>query len=360
MNRSFFRYFPPPPFLVMDAIGVHITDDFIRVIEFKHGTHGRSLKKFLEKKIPAGILENGTILKKEELVAALKEVKKEFGYEFVRATLPEEKSYVFKTELPVLADSAIGGAIEFKIQENVPIPAAEAIFDYSVIGREKDHLDVTVTVVQQTVVANYTDVFKRAGLTPLSFKVESQAVARAIIPNGEMKNTLIINFGEKQTGFYVVSHGVVQFASTLLLGSGSLTALIERHFKVSTDKALEIKKTRNFSVGGDNAELMYSISNSLSVIKDETNKVLAYWKSYTSKTGEEKPIERIILCGADVVAANVDRYVSLGVGIPVEVAHVWENAFNIRASIPNLPMVDSLDYAAAIGLALGPRRNHYV
>ncbi len=343
----------------MSSIGVSITDEFIRAIEFKPTTHGLELGRYSEKKIPEGIIESGEILKKKELVEILSDIKKEFGYSFVRASLPEEKTYVFRTELPSIPDEAIPGSIEFKIQENVPLSPAESVFDYSVIGREKDRIGVSVTVVPQTLVAFYTDAFRQAGLVPISFKVESQAIARAIIPNGDMTNALIVNFNDKRTGFYVVSKGVIQFASTLQLGADSLTSLVERHFNISHEKALEMKRTKSFAKDVENSELMYSMASSLSVIKDEISKVQAYWRSNTAQGAGEQKLEKIILCGEDVVLAGIDRYLSLNIGMPVEVAKVWSNAFDVRSRVPELPLVDSLNYASAIGLALGPRRNRH-
>ncbi len=359
MAKSFFTYFPTPDFLSMASIGVNVTDDFIRVLEFRKSSHGLVLGQYKEYPVPAGIIEEGEIIKKSDLVHLLEKVKADFGYTFVRVSLPEEKTYVFKTELPHLPPEAIASAIEFKIQENVPLSPAEVVFDYSIVAHTADKIHVSVTVVPQVVVASYTDVFKQAGFIPISYKVESQSVARAIVPNGDMTNALVINFTDKKTGFYIISSGVVQFASTLKLGSGSLTSLIERHFKVSHEKALEIKRTKSFAKNSENNELMYSISNSLSVIKDEVNKVLAYWRSY-SGTQEEKSVQKIILCGEDVVLAGIDRYLSINTGLPIEVAHVWTNAFDVRTYIPDLPMVESLNYAAAIGLALGPRKQIHV
>lgn len=365
MMSRFFTHVPPPAYLMMASIGVNITDDFIRCIEFKRGLHGLSLGKYKEYNIAPGVIINGEIKKKEILVGLLKTAKKDFDYTFVRASLPEEKTYVFKTELPLIPDEAVGTSVEFKIQENVPLPPSESVFDYSIVGREKDHLDVSVTVVPRALVGEYTEIFKQAGFIPVSFKVESQAIARAIIPNGDMTNSLIINFSGKQTGFYLVSKGVVQFASTLKLGGDSLNAQIERHFKVTPEKAIEIKRNQAFAKNSENTELMYSISNSLSIIKDEVSKVQAYWRSNASKKsgqdeGEEGTIEKIILCGEDVVLSGIERYLGTNSDLHVEIAHVWENAFNIRKYIPALSLAESLSYAAAIGLALGPRRHIYV
>jgi len=336
---------------------VNISDDHIRVLEFKRGAHGIALGKYKEYTIPEGAMEDGEIKKSNELVTVLNKVKADFGYTFVRASLPEEKTYVFNTDIPHVAPEAIPSAIEFKIQENVPLSPAEVVFDYSIVAEDAQNIHVSVTVVPHAVVGSYTDAFKQAGFIPVSFKVESQAVARAIIPNGERTNALVVNFADQKTGFYIISSGIVQFASTLMLGSGSLTSLIEKHFNVPYEKALEIKRSKAYAKSPDNTELMYSISNNLSLVKDEVNKVLAYWKSYISKQ-EGKQITKIILCGEDAVIAGIDRYLSQNVGLPIEIAQVWANAFDVRKTIPDLPMLESLNYAAAIGLALGPRRHN--
>jgi Tfp pilus assembly PilM family ATPase len=46
--------------------------------------------------------------------------------------LPEEKAYLFTTSIPKVAQKDIRSAIEFKMEENVPIPASDLVFDFLV------------------------------------------------------------------------------------------------------------------------------------------------------------------------------------------------------------------------------------
>src|SRR3989338_5391938 len=97
-NRSFLDYFPPPKLLSMPYAGVAISDHFVRMIKLEHTVHGLRVGKFDEIKIPHGILEAGYINNVDEFAAILRELKRKHKLTFVQATLPEERSYIFRTE----------------------------------------------------------------------------------------------------------------------------------------------------------------------------------------------------------------------------------------------------------------------
>ncbi|NDF13372.1 MAG: hypothetical protein EB060_11240 [Proteobacteria bacterium] len=60
-------------------------------------------------------------------------VKKELGLSFVQVTLPEDKAYIFRTSIPKVSEAQVRQAIEFQLEENVPLSPAEAVFDFIVL-----------------------------------------------------------------------------------------------------------------------------------------------------------------------------------------------------------------------------------
>ena len=57
-----------------------------------------------------------------------------------------------------------------------------------------------------------------------------------------MDTYMIVDFGEKRTGIFIVSRGVVMFTSTLDVGGVMLNDMIAKNFKVSYQEAEEMKK----------------------------------------------------------------------------------------------------------------------
>lgn len=360
MKSRFADFFPVPAFLEMHPVGLAISERAVHVVEFVKTSKGLRLGRFGARALPEGSIKEGYVNDKTAVTEAIRSLQEEFSIEFVRASLPEEKAYVFKAKFPRAGVTDLRQAVELRLEENVPISAAEAIFDYAVIPvhENSDHIDVSVSVLPKKVVETYLEIIKSAGCKPVSFDIEPEAVSRAVVPRGNMGTFLIVNVGESTTSLSVVSSLIVQLNLCIPIGGSAFTTALGKHFSVDTAAARLIKEERGFTKNKENMELFFSLMNTVSAIKDEVNKLFIYWQTHQNHpdSSDDRKIEKIILCGRDSNLAGFDEYLSSAVKIPVEVGNVWQNAFSHDVYVPTIPFLDSFDYASAIGLAL-PEEN---
>ena len=249
-KKSFLTFFPTPKLLTMPAAGIDISDSSVKFLTLKDTDNGREIDLYGEKKIPAGAVSGGEIKNADALIKVLYAIQKENDLHFIRASLPEEKAYLFKTLIPKeLKGREVRDLIEFKLEENVPLSSGEAIFDYD-IPLEEDpsalQREVSVAVYPNSTVEQYTEVFQKAHLIALSFEIEAQAIARAIIQKGDNGTYMIVDFGRMRTGLAIVSNGLLSFTSTLDVVGDTLTAAIAEHFSVSIQEAERIKNESDF------------------------------------------------------------------------------------------------------------------
>jgi type IV pilus assembly protein PilM len=357
IRAAFNRFFPPPKFLEMPAVGLDISDDAVSAVGLvRHGA-AFSVERFGRRLLPKGSITGGNVSIMDAVVGALRELKHELKLGFVNASLSEESAYLFKTKIPRVPKKEIRGVLEFKLEENVPIPASDAIFDYTIITQGEhesgDHLDVSVTVLPKIAVDTYTKLLEKAALVPLSFEIEAQAISRAVVPKGNRDAHLIVHMGEHQTGLSIVSDEVVHFTSTVGIGGEHITEAIANHLSISRAEAAKIKHEHASFRSKQSAQLFLTITKALSALKDEMSKLSVYWSTHKDNAGElGKKIGKIILCGRDAALPGLADYMALAFEYPVEVGNVWMNACSFEDYIPPISFDESLDYAAAIGLAL--------
>jgi type IV pilus assembly protein PilM len=351
-NNLFFRLFPPPKYLAMPAAGLDITDNSVRFAELKTCRCGLELGNFGSQSIPEGAIEEGFIKSKTEAVRALAALRRKFGLGYVNVSLPEEKSYLFNTELPPISPKDIRGALKFKIEENVPVKLPDAVFDFfyltpPIAGQP---LKLGVAVAHTKVVESYMEILTEAGLTPLSLQIESQAVARVAVPvrrkSAEPLAHIVIAVKDSKTIFSIVSGGLIRFSSTVAVGGKDIAKSIEKSFSVSSGEAVDIRQGRE---SRERDELLFSLVNAGSAIRDEVGRLLAYWESHGDSSN--RSIGGIYLVGSDVLL-GLNDYLSRSFEVPVRVANVWQNICSLDNEIPTMTYRESLDYATALGLAV--------
>ncbi len=339
VRKIFTTFLPPPVFLEMPAVGFDISDEYIRFAELKPRGSRFELGKYGQEQLPKDVVEEGYIKNKEAFAKILTDIRKKHDLKYIKASLPEEKAYLFKTQIPMMGESDIRGALQFKIEENVPIALQDAIYDFRIINtNEHDslHIDVGVTVMHAKVIRSYMNAFTAAGLIPLELRTEAQAIAHTIVPQGNMDTHIVVGVRETKTVFAIVSRHVVQFTSTIAIGGGAI--------------AESIKNQPGNVEKHDSSDMFKSLVNASSVLKDEVQKLFVYWES-RAEGGENKQIQHIIVSGANTLL-GIDKYLAQSFPVSVTVANAWVNISAADDEVPPLTHTESLDFVPALGLAL--------
>ena len=331
-------------------MGIDISDDSIHFMELKQkGSHFKIGHYGLEK-LPNGVVEDGFIRDNQKLVAALSKIKSSTGTRLVKASLPEEKSYLFRTTLPMMKDEEIHSALRFKIEENVPLALSEAVFDHCIIGSDSSekNLDLSVTVVHKKVVEGYLEALKSAGFSPLELQIESQAMSHAAVPYEDKGVHIVVSMRETKTVLSIVSAGEVQFTSTIHLGNKEIFSALKKNLNMQNDQVENIIEGKENQNGND---IFLSLVSALSALRDEIEKLVIFWTEHWKDYGGAEAVDSIIVSGGDSLL-DFDNYFSRSLNIKTVVADPWNNVFNVKDAVPELSLREALDYLPAIGLAL--------
>lgn len=308
------KYFPIPKYLKPAHIGVSFSDTGIRAVFFDVRAGLSSLKTCL---IPLerGSISEGKIVNLPEVTSKLSVVRKNFDRPFVFFTVPDEIAYVFSAEVPVSSGGDMTESVAFIMEENVPLPLSDVIFDFSplkiVSDAAEDRALTVVAAVERREVEKFLEAFEKAGFEPLGCIHESEAVAKAVVPQKFARYLAVIQAREERVGIHLVKGGVVHF-STL----------------------------RNISGKDYKAEFL-----------DEYQRFLEYCAKYDQGSGGE--VRSAFVCGefeyAKIAAAAL---IDSNICQNTKLSNVWTNVFDIDRSLPEIPYEKSLSFAGAVGAAL--------
>lgn len=352
-DKFFNRFFPTPSFLATPSFGLDIGDESLKFLELKDTKNGIRVGRHGERTIPPGIIESGKIKNPKRMEEILLSLRKEVGIKSVRVSLPEEQVYLFKLRLEKLGLVNIRESIELALEEHIPLQAPEAIFDYEIISEDEQSLELQVATIPKNVIESYLAIFKNSQIRVESFELEAQAISRSVIKKGDLETYMIVDFGEKRTGIFIVSRGVVMFTSTLDVGGVTLNNMIAKNFKISFEEAEKLKRKYGLERNTPNKELFSVLLNSVSILRDEVVKHFLYWHTHKDEEGKNNPlIKKIILCGGDSNLIGLADYFSVSMKSSVEMANVWINIVDIKTYVPDINFKQALSFAAALGLAL--------
>ena len=348
------RFFPTPKYLERSSVGIDISDQSIKFVPLKY-SHGELVVDFSgDKKIPKGVIESGKIIDSSTIISLLKEIKKEHGCEFVRASLPEEQMYLFELGVPKMSPDEIRGTIDIQLEEHVPLSAQDVVFDYDLVEEKADSYKILVTVIPAVVVEEYTELFHKAGFVLLSLELEASALARATIAKDDENTYMMIDFGDMRSGISIIHKRIPLFTSTVSIGGATITEMIAKNFSVSYEEAEKMKKEIGLSRNEKDKELFSVIINGLSVLRDEMSRHYIYWHSHKDAEGNPKPmINSIRICGGNANLDGIVEYFKTSLRTEVQLANVWVNMGSLDTYIPPINFKESLSFATAIGLALG-------
>lgn len=348
--KKFLAVFPVPKYLSLGRVACAVDYDTLRFIELRrhHGpsvtTSGLSFLQSPVDKMMNPVSDDA----RKAISTALARTKRNT----VSLIIPEQSTYVFLIEVPLLEHKLLREAISFKLEEHVPITNAEALFEYDIISIDKIRKIVTaaVRVVPRAHVESLISLFSSDTCMVTGADTESKCLAQAITPyDGDTH--MIIHIGRASTVFVIAKEGVPLFSSTLGVGSIDISEAVAKVFSVPVASVSKIRSSMRGTTAPDK-RLLGALVPTLSAIRDEALKVTEYWNTHVDLETKSK-VKSIFLSGQDAVFPDVMTYLELSFTIPISVADVWRNVTASKTTLPSLEFESALGFAPVIGAAIG-------
>lgn len=345
--------FAPPRYLALPLAGIDISTSGVKAARLTKGVHDLVLDGYADVRLPSGACADGEILNRSEVVEALSRAAAAAGISSANVALSESKSYLFEAAAAGRGKDEWRVAVEQNLDELVPLPPAETVFDVVRVGQD-EHGNALVAGVgfARRIVDDVLSVFDQAGIKVQALEGETFASSRALLPHGDESTALIIDVGRSTTKIAIVARRVPRFATTIGIGGHSLTLAVQKHFGVTESEARKIKAERGIVPVPGNEDYLASMLSTVSAIRDEISTRLEYWQEKTAVSGGHAPVSHALLVGGNASLRGFPEYLEGALKIPVAAGDVFTNLASRDRWIPSLDYTESLAYATVIGLAL--------
>ena len=352
--------FAPPQYLALPFSGIDLSTSGVKAVRLVERAGGLMLAKSAQTRLDAGTFSNGEIVDRAAVIEALITTAEAVGISATNAALPESKSYLFETAVPGTNSAEWRIAIEQHLDEFVPLPPPETVFDFVKVGQDaKGNALIAGIGFARRIVDDTLSVFDQAGISVRALGEETFAMARALLPVGDTSTTLLIDVGKTTTKIAIISERIPRFATTINIGGHALTLAVQKYFGVTEAEARKVKVEHGIVSASGNEEYLTAMLSTVSAIRDEIYHRLTYWQEKATLGGVHERVTYAVLAGGNASVRGLPEYLESTLQIPVVTGDVFTNLASRDTWIPTLDYTESLAYATAIGLALRDHRQTY-
>ena len=153
-------------------------------------------------------------------------------------------------DLPAKNKKALQAAIGFELEDDLPFPIDQAVYDYSVVGHSKQLSKVHVATTLQKNIAAHLHVCHSADLDPDLVTTEAWAYRtsfnKILAAEPETTPKLLVQIGHERTTIYCHFNGQPIMAREVLWGGRDLTSAISRSYSITLSQAEQTKLDHGF------------------------------------------------------------------------------------------------------------------
>lgn len=362
---------PAPP------VGLDITSNALIAVSLKKRGKGYSLVRHAIAPLEHGIVGEGEVLDVERLSNAIREFWQREGIKDknVAVGVANQRCVMRTIDLPFIKNKKqVRDTLSFQIEDNLPIPLDEAVFDFHTVETFKDETTGVqrqrhvVVMAYRESMQRFHDAITGAGLKPRHIDFAAFAIMRAGLrsvldnvatfanedadPNhkpviafcdiGDSTTNLVVTRGDMCDMNRIVSFGTRMFSQTLCEQFGWTTVDADR---VRTEAGI-------VPLGGvESPGDPYSDSRKvLQFVADQFAQELSTtFDYYHHQADGAHRIERIVLAGEGALLRGIEERFATELGIPVSILDASPHLDG--ASVDELG-VNHAQYGTALGLAM--------
>lgn len=337
-----------------DVFGLDIGYNTLKIAELRQTGNTYRIFGYNEVAVPNNCIQKTGIKNKEELtkiiINATKNAKpNSISTKKVCTALPESLVFTKIIKVPYMKKEELDKAIPYEVAEFFPLPLEEMIIDWHIYyknKKSKDNLEVLVVGAIKSLVKDFIEVTKNAGLELVSLETKPIAASRVLINESQKGVTALVDIGSETSSVSIFDNGELKMTGTVKSGGNVLTNELAKISNIDLLDAEKIKMREGIPLESktDKTKVILEI---LRPIVEEISNTIKY---YQTRIKNSESFKEIILLGGGGALTNLTTVIEKELKIPTRIAVPW-NKIKIRPS-EKIHDLEALKYINAFGLAM--------
>lgn len=331
------------------CFGLDISDVSIEALELKKSFGKIKISSYGRVKLDQGVIENGEIFKKDELIEAIKKVlassqPKPIKNKNVILSLPESRIFTHVFRFPRnLNEKQIEQLIQYQAEEIIPLPFDQTSHDFKVITVGDDYQEIFYAAAAKVIIEEYREVLEGAELVPAAFDLESWALARSLVDSNPFEGALIVDMGARTTILIIYDHNGVRVSANIPIAGNKFTQAVAKKLKIPQEIAEDLKRANGLDQSKEKGRVSKILEPKINEIIKEIRITIDYYQKNTKYN-----ITRIILCGGSSLLPKIKDYFYSQLKISTEIGDPLSLIEENKIISPDKAVL----YSTVVGLAL--------
>jgi len=349
-------------------IGLDLTSNELRCVALSKRGKEITLERFAVGEIPSSVFAAGRVAEPAELGARIRALLGEQGISCRRAyiSLSGKAAITRIIELPKMGAAQTRTAISLQINQYVPFPPGDTVYDYKVLppreGANASMQEVLLVATRSSTVASLIQTLQSAGIEADGIKITSLAAWNLIEIGlvGYSQAVGIIDIRDTVTDLCFFLGGTFRLSRPVELGYESILGKVAQLLGVTRSEAEEYLKAEPVDLTIPEDEIDPTEDNRmrealLSVFSSFVSDLIRSIRYYESQAQRSERVGKLLLFGNIQLFPNLAKYLEDQTGLEV-------SALNLSSLVLYRQGVYSLDFLnqnasklpVAAGLAMEP------
>ncbi len=344
---------------IKPVVGLDIGSSAVKIVELRPSGSSYKVVGFGTAPVPGDTIVDGAIIDAAAVAEAIKRLldSSRIKTRDVVASLSGNAVIVKKINLPVMTEAELSESIRWEAEQYIPFDIQDVNLDYQILathpGEGKGSMEVLLVAAKKDKIADYTEVIKQAGRTPVVVDVDAFAVQNAYEANYDIEPGVVVallNAGASGVNINIVSGEQSLFTRDISMGGNSFTEAIQKELDLPFESAERAKKGEPVDgiAPGDVAPILRTVTENLLL---EIQKTFDFFKA----TAASDRIDRVLVSGGTSRVEGFVQRLGERFGTPVELFDPFKK-IQIDAKKFGIERMEDVAPTSAVAVGLALRR----